>query len=164
MPVFLVLGLTLDHGTAAVPAVLFAAIGFGDFADGAAARVTRQYSRLGALVDPASDRLLAICGAVVCWRWALLPRWALAILLARELAMLVLGRYSLRKGLQLRINRIGRAALVPVLGALFFALTGLKTLATVLFMIGIVLALAATARYVQTGITQLRQRRPDVRC
>ena len=35
-------------------------IGWGDYADGIAARVTRQYSRLGALMDPVTDRLLVI--------------------------------------------------------------------------------------------------------
>jgi cardiolipin synthase len=87
-----------------------------------------------------------------------LPRWALAVLLARELAMLVLGRYSLSRGLELRINRLGRLALVPVLGALFFAMAGLETPAAVLLYVGIVLALAATARYAQTGVAQVRSR------
>ena len=40
-------------------------IGWGDYADGIAARVTGQYSRLGALMDPVTDRLLVICGVVV---------------------------------------------------------------------------------------------------
>jgi cardiolipin synthase len=158
VPVFLVLGLTLDHGQAPASVALFTVIGFGDFADGAAARLTGQYSRLGALLDPATDRLLAISGVVVCWRWSLLPRWALAVLLGRELFMLLLGRYALSRGLDLRINRIGRLALVPVMGALFFAMAGLHTLGVVLLYVGIVLALLATARYVQTGAAQLRER------
>jgi cardiolipin synthase len=158
IPVFLVLGLTLDHGQSPVSVTLFALIGFGDFADGAAARLTGQYSRLGALLDPATDRLLAISGAVVCWYWSLLPRWALAVLLARELLMLLLGRYAVRHGLDLRINRTGRLALVPVMGSLFFAMAGLHTLGVVLLYVGIVLALLATVRYVQTGAAQLRER------
>ncbi len=72
--------------------------------------------------------------------------------------MLVLGRFALRHGLDLRINRLGRMALVPVMGALFFAMAGLHTLGVVLLYIGIVLALLATARYVQTGLAQLRER------
>ena len=67
-------------------------IGWGDYADGIAARMTRQYSRLGALMDPVTDRLLVIAGVVVSWRFDLLPRWALAVLAARELSMLALGR------------------------------------------------------------------------
>jgi cardiolipin synthase len=158
VPVFLVLGLTLDHGQAPASVALFAIIGFGDFADGAAARLTGQYSRLGALLDPATDRLLAIAGVAVCWRWSLLPRWALAVLLAREVAMLLLGRYALGHGLDLRISRLGRLALVPVMAALFFAMAGLRTLAEVLLYVGIVLALAATVGYVRSGLAQLRAR------
>ncbi|MGA2164885.1 MAG: CDP-alcohol phosphatidyltransferase family protein, partial [Solirubrobacteraceae bacterium] len=104
IPVFLVVALSSADGTGALPAALFAVIGWGDYADGIAARVTRQYSRLGALMDPLTDRLLAISGVVVCWHFALLPRWALAVLVARELAMLVLGRYGLSRGVELRIN------------------------------------------------------------
>jgi phosphatidylglycerophosphate synthase len=60
-------------------------IGWGDYADGIAARVTRQYSRLGALMDPVTDRLLVVSGVVVTWHFDLLPRWALAVLAVREL-------------------------------------------------------------------------------
>ena len=158
VPVFLVLALTLDHGQAPASVALFAVIGFGDFADGAMARITGQYSRLGALLDPATDRLLAISGIAVCWRWSLLPRWALAVLLAREVSMLVLGRYALHRRLDIRINRLGRLALVPVMAALFFAMAGLETLGAVLLYVGIVLAIAATVRYVQTGLAQMRVR------
>ena len=91
-------------------------IGWGDYADGIAARVTGQYSRLGALMDPLTDRLLAISGVVVCWHFALLPRWALAVLVARELSMLVLGRYGLARGVELRINWPGRLSVAPLMG------------------------------------------------
>src|SRR5205085_3164563 len=84
IPVFLVVALSSDDGVGAPQAILFAVIGWGDYADGMAARVTRQYSRLGALMDPVTDRLLVICGVVVNWHFELLPRWALAVLVARE--------------------------------------------------------------------------------
>ncbi len=85
IPLFLVVALSSDDGVGAPEAILFAVIGWGDYADGIAARVTGQYSRLGALMDPVTDRLLVICGVVVTWRFELLPRWALALLAAREL-------------------------------------------------------------------------------
>ena len=88
IPVFLVVALSSDDGQDTLAAVLFAVIGWGDYADGIAARVTRQYSRLGALMDPVTDRLLVVSGVVVCWHFELLPRWALAVLAARELLML----------------------------------------------------------------------------
>src|SRR5207244_11264372 len=95
IPVFLILALSSRDGRGALPATLFAVIGWGDYADGIAARLTRQYSRLGTLMDPITDRLLALCGIVVCWHFDLLPHWALALLAARELAMVAIPRYGL---------------------------------------------------------------------
>jgi phosphatidylglycerophosphate synthase len=158
IPLFLVVALSDDDGVDALTATLFAVIGWGDYADGIAARITRQYSRLGALMDPVTDRLLVVCGAVVCWHFELLPRGALAVLAARELLMLVLARYGLAHGVDVRINWPGRLAVAPVLGGLFFPMTGLKTLGEVLLYVGLALALSATALYVHDG---LRRRAPS---
>jgi CDP-diacylglycerol--glycerol-3-phosphate 3-phosphatidyltransferase len=155
IPVFLVLALSSADGVGALPAVLFAVIGWGDYADGIAARITRQYSRLGALMDPITDRLLVISAVVVCWHFQLLPRWALAVLIARELLMLALGRYGLARGVELRINWPGRLSVAPIMGAFFFAMVGLETLGEVLLYIGLVLALVASALYVRDGLAQL---------
>ena len=127
IPVFLVLALNSESGTDALPAVLFAVIGWSDYLDGIAARVTGQYSRMGALLDPLVDRMLVIAGVIVCWKFELLPRWALALLAARELFMLVLARYALHRKSrpqdQLarplgRLAGLQRAVLRPVRSAL----------------------------------------------
>ena len=83
--------------------------------DGIAARLTGQYSRLGALLDPLTDRALVISGVVVCWHFELLPRWALAVLAAREALMLVLTELALRHDLDLNINMLGRWAVWPTM-------------------------------------------------
>ena len=100
-------------------------VAWSDYADGIAARVTGQYSRLGALMDPVVDRLLVISGLAVCWSYSLLPRWAIAVLLGREVFMLFAGRAALRRGVELSINWPGRLAVWPVMSAVFFALVGL---------------------------------------
>lgn len=156
IPVFLVVALSSADGVDALAATLFAVIGWGDYADGIAARVTRQYSRLGALMDPVTDRLLVVSGVVVCWRFDLLPRWALAVLVARELSMVALARYGIERGVDLRINWPGRLSVAPLMGALFFAMVGLGTLAEVLLYVGLVLALAASWLYLRAGRAQLR--------
>jgi cardiolipin synthase (CMP-forming) len=161
IPVFLVLALSSDSGTDALPAVIFAVVAWGDYADGIAARVTGQYSRLGAVLDPVVDRSLVVAGAFVCWHFELLPRWLLYVLAARELFMLVAGRAYLKRGLDLRINWPGRLAVAPVMSAIFFALCGLETFATVLLVIGVALALTATVLYVQEALSQLRERKPS---
>jgi CDP-diacylglycerol--glycerol-3-phosphate 3-phosphatidyltransferase len=158
IPVFLVLALSSTDGVSALAAVLFAAIGWGDYADGIAARVTGQYSRLGTLMDPITDRLLVISAVVVCWHFALLPRWALAVLVVRELAMLGLGRYGQTHGAELRINWPGRLSVAPIMGAFFFAMVGLEGFGAVLLYVGLALALLASALYVRDGRAQLRRK------
>jgi cardiolipin synthase len=158
IPVFLAVALSSRDGTDALAATLFAVIGWGDYADGIAARVTRQYSRLGALMDPVTDRLLVVCGVVVTWHFDLLPRWALAVLAARELLMLALGRYALGRGVELRINWPGRLSVAPVMGSFFFAIAGLAGFGKVLLYIGLAMALAATVLYARSGLRELRGR------
>ena len=155
IPVFLVLGLSSDDGTDALPAVLFAGIAWADYADGIAARVTGQYSRLGAILDPIVDRSLILAGAIVCWHFELLPRWALALLAARELFMLVVSPPLVRRGVELSINWPGRAAVAPVMSAIFFGLCGLETLAEVLLYLGLALTLWATVLYGRSAVRQL---------
>jgi cardiolipin synthase len=156
IPIFLVLALSSDSGTDALPAVLFAVISWSDYFDGIAARITGQYSRFGALLDPFVDRLLVVSGLLVCWNFELLPRWAIAVLIARELLLLVFGQIGLRRGLELKINWPGRAAVWPTMSAIFFALVGLATLAEVLLYIGLVLAYYAVVLYMRDALAQLR--------
>jgi cardiolipin synthase len=156
IPVFLLVALSSSDGTGALIAVLFAVIGWGDYADGMAARVTGQYSRLGALMDPVTDRLLVICGVVVTWHFDLLPHWALAVLAIRELLMLALGRWALSRGAELRINWPGRIGVAPVMGSFFFAIAGLPVVAEVMLYVGLALALLASVMYGQAAIAQIR--------
>ena len=156
IPVFLVLAFGSQSGTDALPAVLFAVISWSDYFDGMAARITGQYSRFGALLDPFVDRLLVVSGLVVCWHFELLPRWAIAVLVFRELLLLVVGQLLLRRGLELKINWPGRAAVWPTMSAIFFALVGLATLAEVLLYIGLALAYYAVVLYARDAIAQLR--------
>jgi len=94
----------------------------------------------------------------VCWHFRLLPRWALAVLAARELLMLVFGRYGQRRGVELRINWPGRVAVFPLMAALFFAITGLEDLAEILLYVGLVLAITATVMYLRYGLAEMRRK------
>jgi len=158
IPVFLVVALSSDTGTDPLAVVLFAVIGWTDYLDGIAARVTGQYSRLGTLLDPLVDRLLVVSGVVVCWHFELLPRWALALLAARELAVVVLVRAGMRRGIDLKVNWLGRAGVWPVMGALFFAMAGVHWLALACLYVGLVLVLASAAQYVRDGVRLMRGR------
>ena len=158
IPVFLVLAFTSDTGTDALPAAVYAVIAWSDYADGIAARLTGQYSRFGALLDPVVDRLLVIAGVVVCWHFTLLPRWALAVLVARELFMLVVSRPLLRRGVELKINWWGRWAVWPVMTAIFAGLVSLETFGAVMLYLGLALTIVATVQYGRSARAQLRAR------
>jgi CDP-diacylglycerol--glycerol-3-phosphate 3-phosphatidyltransferase len=149
LPLFLVIELSSDTGVEASGAIIYAVAAWTDYADGIAARLTGQYSRFGALMDPIVDRLLVICGVVVCWYHDLLPRWALAILIAREIFMLLAGQYVIRQGRELKINMVGRWAVWPVMSAVFLALCGVDTVADIFLYLGLFLTLWATALYIR---------------
>jgi phosphatidylglycerophosphate synthase len=146
-----------DDGRDALAFALFAVIAWTDYLDGMAARITGQYSRLGALLDPLTDRLLVIAGAIVAWEFELLPRWALLILAAREAFMLLLTQIALRRGIDLNVNMLGRWAVWPTMGALALALVWDSWVPEVLLYIGLAMTLAATAMYLQDGLRAIRQ-------
>ena len=161
IPVFLVLAWDTD-GVGAGPAIVFGLIAWGDYADGIAARLTGQYSRLGAMLDPVVDRLLVISGVFVCWTFDLVPRWLLAVLVAREALMLVAGPIALRRGVALQINWWGRWGVWPEMGGLWLGLCGLRTAATVMLAIGVLLLVIATVEYARSARRQLAERRTRV--
>ncbi len=156
IPVFLVLALSSPDGMDPAATALFALIGWADYLDGFTARLTGQYSRLGALLDPVVDRLLVVSGMVVAFHFSLLPRWAIVIVVARELFMLALSRYGLSRGVELKINWPGRLGVAPTMGAPFFAMCGLHTIALVMLYVGMALSITATVLYVRSGLAQTR--------
>ncbi len=156
LPVFWVLAFGSGDGTDTTAAVIFAVIAWTDYLDGISARITGQYSRLGALMDPVIDRLLIISGVAVCWHFELLPRWALAVLALREVAMLYIARWGLRHNFDLKVSMIGRWGVWPAMSAPFFAMVGADTVALVFLLVGIVTTWTATALYVRDGLRVLR--------
>jgi cardiolipin synthase len=122
-----------------------------------AARITGQYSRLGALLDPLTDRVLVVAGAIVAWNYETLPRWALAILAAREALMLVLTELGLRRGFDLNVTMLGRWAVWPVMSALALALVIESDVLNVVLYVGLAMTLAATVRYLQDGVRAMRE-------
>lgn len=158
IPVFLYLAFESGDGHDFYAAGLFWLICVGDYVDGLVARATGQYSRMGALLDPVVDRAAILAGAAVCWHFELLPRWALAVLAARELITLALAQLALRRGDQIEINWLGRIAVFPIMGTIFFAMVVESVVWDVLLVAGVVLSLIATFAYVRSGLARLGAR------
>jgi cardiolipin synthase len=85
--------------------------GITDWADGKLARWLDQSSRLGALLDPAADRLYIVCTLVALAIRDIAPVWMVALLLGRELVLgiglLVLRHYGYPP---LQVHYLGKAA------------------------------------------------------
>jgi cardiolipin synthase len=116
--------------------------------------VTGQYSRLGALLDPLTDRLLVVSGVIVCWHFELLPRWALALLVAREVITAVLAEVALRRVGELKINWLGRIAVAPVMASLFFAMVSDSWVWSAMLIVGVALGILGTIAYVRSGLRE----------
>jgi CDP-diacylglycerol--glycerol-3-phosphate 3-phosphatidyltransferase len=91
--------------------LVLALAGVTDWADGKLARAFGQSSRLGALLDPAADRLYIVATLVAFVLRDVVPLWVVAVLVARELVLglmlLVLGRYGYPP---LQVHYLGKAA------------------------------------------------------
>jgi cardiolipin synthase (CMP-forming) len=155
LPVFLYLAFSSGDGRSAPAAVIFWLIAVGDYVDGFLARATGQYSRMGAILDPIVDRLTILSGAAVCWHFELLPRWALAVLAAREVVTAVLAELALRRGGELRINWLGRIAVAPVMASIFFAMVSASWVWSAMLIVGVVLGVLGTIAYVRTGLREI---------
>ena len=92
--------------------------GITDWADGKLAKWLNQYSRLGALLDPAADRLYIVCTLVALALREIVPVWVVALLLGRELVLgvmlLVLRHYGYPP---LQVHYLGKAATLLLLYA-----------------------------------------------
>jgi cardiolipin synthase len=150
---FVIVALDDPDGEGWTQFALFAVVAWGDYADGMAARITGQYSRLGALMDPVLDRALVIAGVVVAYESELLPRWALLVLVAREALMLAVGPWYVKRFGELRITMLGRWAVWPTMSALALCLVGADPVDEILLYIGVAMTLGATLQYARQAST-----------
>ena len=129
--------------------------GFTDWADGKLARWLDQSSRLGALLDPAADRLYIVSTLVALALRDVVPVWVVAVLLGRELVLgiclLILRRYGYPP---LQVHYLGKAATLLLLYAfpVLLLASGTGALATVAAPFAWALTIWGTALYVLAGV------------
>ena len=145
----------------------FAILAFGgvsDYADGKIARRFNQSSRLGALLDPAADRLYIIATIVALTIRGILPLWLAIAIPARDVLLLttvpVLRR--LGYGFALPVNFAGKAATLNLLYAfpLLLLAVGDSALAQVARPVGWAFTTWGTGLYWWAGglyLLQVRQ-------
>ncbi|WP_369256791.1 CDP-alcohol phosphatidyltransferase family protein [Geodermatophilus amargosae] len=98
--------------------VVLMVAGVSDWADGKLARVLGQSSRLGALLDPAADRLYIIATLVAFVLRDVVPLWVVAVLVGREVVLgLMLLVLRLHGYEPLQVHYLGKAATFNLLYA-----------------------------------------------
>ncbi len=134
--------------------------GFTDWLDGKLARWLDQSSKLGALLDPAADRLYIVSTLVALALRGIVPVWLVAVLVGREVvlavALLVLRRYGYPP---LEVHYLGKAATLLLLYAFpgLLLADGTGWLATVIEPFAWAFTIWGTALYVLAGLFYLFQ-------
>ena len=109
VPLFLWLLLGPHADIAAL--IVLALSGLSDWADGVLARRLNQTSRIGALLDPAADRLYILATLVGLSIRQIIPWWLAALIVGRDLALAPTVPLLRRRGLDpLPVHYLGKAA------------------------------------------------------
>jgi cardiolipin synthase len=157
IPVFIVL-LVLGHYGWAL--LLIAVSAITDFVDGYVARHFNQVTRLGQLLDPAADRLF-ILSTLLGLAWVgVLPWWFAAVIIARDLLLLVLGVVlaNFRFG-PLPVHHLGKMGTFAVLFAMpvLLAAAAFPSINWVAFPLGWAAALWGAFLYWWAGVAYALQ-------
>lgn len=124
VPVFIYLLLVAHAGAWAVAVLMFS--GFSDWADGKIARLfDNQSSRLGALLDPAVDRIYMVVIPVVMAVDGIVPWWFVGTLIARDVVLASTLPVLRSRGLTaLTVTYVGKAATFALMSGFPLVLLG----------------------------------------
>ncbi|PRY47504.1 cardiolipin synthase [Geodermatophilus tzadiensis] len=158
VPLFLWLLLGPEADGWAVVVLMVA--GVTDYADGKLARVLGQSSRLGALLDPAADRLYIVSTLIAFVLRDVVPLWFVALLVGRELVLGVMLLVLRRHGYPpLQVHYLGKAATFILLYAfpLLLLADGDGALVAVVTPVAWALTIWGGALYLLAGVLYVVQ-------
>ncbi len=142
-------------------AILVLAVGgFTDWLDGKLARLLDQQSRLGAMLDPAVDRLYILAVLIALGVRAVVPWWVVVALIARDLLLAATLPLLHRRGYgPYQVSYLGKSATFLLLYAFPLLLLGQGSgfFPDLARPIGIAFAVWGTAVYLYSGALYLAQ-------
>ena len=104
---------------------LLIASSFTDWLDGFLARLLKQFSRLGELLDPLADRLYVVAALVALFIRGEVPLAVVALLVSRDVYLAVVLSVLKRRGVTgIPVNFVGKAATMNLLYGLPLLLLG----------------------------------------
>lgn len=159
IPVFVVLLLDSRDGPSWPAGIVFGVAGATDQLDGFLARRWRVESAFGKVADPLADRVMIDVAVVMLAVFDRLPWVALAIVVGRDLAMILGYRVVVPRGYDFEVSRLGKAATWVLYASIAFVLVTEKgtNWPLWLFWAGVALALVAAAGYVARAVRTVRR-------
>ena len=168
IPVFIILRLRSPLGHWALLVFLLAS--FTDFLDGYLARKHNQITAFGKLMDPLADKLMVCTALVLQVVLGVFPALPVAIVLCKELFMILGGVFMLRSGIVVYSNLAGKAAQVSFILALTlsFFQSNMRKAGAVLFgltpdlqvlWLTVGLAMFAMIVYAAGAVRQLKEKK-----
>jgi CDP-diacylglycerol--glycerol-3-phosphate 3-phosphatidyltransferase len=139
--------------------VVFGIAGVTDQVDGFLARRWRVESRFGKIADPLADRLMIDAAVILLVAYGRLPWEGLAVIVARDLLLFVGWRVLTPRGVDLDVNRLGKAATWALYAAIGCRIVthNHTSWPLWLFWVGLAAAVIAAMFYARDGWKELRR-------
>ena len=157
LPVLIVMLARAEGPTAPWAGLLFAVVAATDLADGYLARRLGAETRFGRIADPLADRLLVVVGLVGVVMLDRLHPAGPAILIARDVLIVVAVGWLLRRGVEMRVDFAGKAsstlAMVGTGGAMLLD----QPWVDAIVWAAVVLSVATFANYARLAAIELRR-------
>lgn len=159
IPVFVMLMTRAGHEPSVAAGLVFFAAGVTDQLDGFLARRWHVESRFGKFADPLADRLMIDAAVILLVVYDRLPWAALAVIVARDVVLVVGSGFLVPRGVEIDVNRLGKAATWILYGSIFWRIVLEPTTAWPLyfFWAGLAGAVLAGALYVREAWGALRK-------
>ena len=164
IPIFIHLAINLEADGWAI--LVLAIGGATDYFDGKIARAWNQTSTLGAMLDPAADRIYIVATLVVLYLRQAIPLWVVLVLLGRDFVLaLITLIMKIRRVELIEVTYLGKAATFNLLYAfpLLLLATRESLIGQIAFAVGWGFASWGIVLYVYTGITYFQSAVKSIR-
>jgi cardiolipin synthase len=164
VPLFIYFALISEQDFFAILTLMIA--GATDYFDGKIARAWNQTSTLGAMLDPAADRIYIVATLVVLYLRQAIPLWVVFVLLGRDVILAITTLImKIRRVKLMEVTYLGKAATFNLLYAfpMLLLATHESLIGQIAFAAGWGFASWGIILYVYTGLTYFQSAVKSIR-
>src|SRR4051812_37913353 len=159
IPIFVGLMVQAGDSPSWPAGIVFGIAGVTDQIDGFLARRWHVESQFGKIADPLADRLMIDAAVILLAYYDRLPWIGLAVIVGRDLLLLLGARVLMPRGIELDVNIVGKTATWILYAAIGFRIVTQPSTQwpLYLFWVGLALAVLAAVFYVRDAWGELRR-------